>query len=108
MYFIYQKTFNVATEYNYDIDQIFEFFRDQYSVEEMVEEYGENVTAQDILDYIWLNPDYWYDAFLQRFDIEEELRELDDMDLANQICEAINERLHNYYEAAIKEYKENL
>lgn len=108
MYFVYQKTLNIATECNYDIDQIFEFFRDRYTVEEMVEEYGEDVTVRSILDYIWLNPDFWYDAFLQRFDLEEELCELDEGDLSNQICEAVNERLRNYYEVAIKEYKEDI
>lgn len=104
MYFVYQKQINMASEYNYDANSIAEWLEDYIDPGETITDYGKDVTAQDIVDDIFYNPDIWYDDFIQRFDLEDEvvenaLRE----DIAEQIKEVCEDKLVDYYTEYLKE-----
>lgn len=106
MYFVYQKQINVASERNYDVDSIVEWFQELIDQDDIKETYGVDVTASDIVDDIFYNPDYWYDEFIRHFEIEEEI--IDNItidDLADQIKEVAGDKLVDYYTKYLKELK---
>lgn len=105
MYFVYQKQINVASEYSYDVDSIVEWFKDYINLNDIIEIYGEEVTAKDVVDDIF--SDSWYDDFIQHFDIESDV--IDNMyseDIAEQIREVAEDKLVDYYTKRLKELKE--
>ena len=73
MYFVYKKQINVASKYSYDVDSIVEWFKELIDQDDIKETYGVDVTAFDIIDDIFYNPGYWYDEFIQHFELEEEV-----------------------------------
>ena len=98
MYFIYKKQINVASEYSYDVDSIVEWFKDYINLNDIIEVYGEEVTAKDIVDDIFCESDSWYDAFIQNFDIESDVVEnMYPEDIAEQIKEVAGDKLIDYY-----------
>lgn len=106
MYFIYQKQINVASERNYDVDSIVEWFQVLIDQDDIKENYGEDVTASDIVDDIFYNPGCWYDEFIQHFELEEEVT--DNMtvdDLADQIKEVAEDKLLDFYTKYLEELK---
>lgn len=106
MYFVYQKQINVASERNYDVDSIVEWFQELIDQDDIKETYGVDVTASDIVDDIFYNPDYWYDEFIRHFELEEEV--IDNItidDLADQIKEVAGDKLVDYYTKYLKELK---
>lgn len=108
MYFVYQKQINVASEYSYDVDSIVEWFRNYIDPNDTIESYGEETTAQDIVDNIFYEPDRWYDDFIQHFDLEDDivenaLRE----DIAEQIKEVCEDKLVDYYTKYLEENLDN-
>lgn len=106
MYFVYSKQINVASERNYDVDSIVEWFQVLIDQDDIKENYGEDVTASDIVDDIFYNPDCWYDEFIQHFELEEEVT--DNMtvdDLADQIKEVAEDKLLDFYTKYLKELK---
>lgn len=106
MYFIYQKQINVASEYSYDIDSIVEWFKDYIDLDDIIEAYGKEVTAKDIVDDIFCESDSWYDDFIQNFDIESDVVEnMYSEDIAEQIKEAAGDKLVDYYTKYLKELK---
>ena len=70
MYFVYQKQINVASEYSYNVDSIVEWFKDYIDLNDIIEAYGREITAKDVVDDIFCESDSWYEDFIQNFDIE--------------------------------------
>ena len=104
MYFVYQKQINVASEYSYDVDSIVEWFKNYINLNDIIEVYGGEVTAKDVVDDIFSESDSWYDAFIQNFDIESDV--IDNMyseDIAEQIKEVAEDKLVDYYTKRLKE-----
>lgn len=106
MYFIYQKQINVASERNYDVDSIVEWFQVLIDQDDIKENYGEDVTASDIVDDIFYNPGCWYDEFIQHFELEEEVTDnITIDDLADQIKEVAEDKLLDFYTKYLEELK---
>lgn len=106
MYFIYQKQINVASEYSYDVDSIVKWFKDYIDLDDIIEAYGKEVTAKDIVDDIFCESDSWYDDFIQNFDIESDVVEnMCSVDIAEQIKEAAGDKLIDYYTKRLKEFQ---
>ena len=104
MYFIYQKQINVASEYSYDVDSIVEWFKNYIDLNDIIETYGGEVTAKDVVDDIFSESDSWYDDFIQNFDVESDV--VDNMyseDIAEQIREVAEDKLVDYYTKRLKE-----
>ena len=104
MYFVYQKQINVASEYSYDVDSIVEWFKNYINLNDIIEVYGGEVTAKDVVDDIFSESDSWYDDFIQNFDIESDV--IDNMyseDIAEQIREVAEDKLVDYYTKCLKE-----
>ena len=104
MYFVYQKQINVASEYSYDVDSIVEWFKNYINLNDIIETYGGEVTAKDVVDDIFSESDSWYDDFIQNFDIEPDV--VDNMyseDIAEQIREVAEDKLVDYYTKRLKE-----
>ena len=104
MYFVYQKQINVASEYSYDVDSIVEWFKNYINLNDIIEVYGGEVTAKDVVDDIFSESDSWYDDFIQHFDIEPDV--VDNMyseDIAEQIKEVAEDKLVDYYTKRLKE-----
>ena len=70
MYFVYQKQINVASEYSYNVESIIEWFKDYIDLNDIIEAYGREITAKDVVDDIFCESDSWYEDFIQNFDIE--------------------------------------
>lgn len=106
MYFVYQKQINVASERNYDVDSIVEWFQVLIDQDDIKEYYGEDVTASDIVDDIFYNPGCWYDEFIQHFELEEEVTDnITIDDLADQIKEVAEDKLLDYYTKYLEKLK---
>lgn len=106
MYFVYQKQINVASERNYDVDSIVEWFQELIDPDDIKENYGEDVTASDIIDNIFYNPDCWYDEFIEHFELEEEVTDnITVDDLAEQIKEVAEDKLLDFYTEYLEELK---
>lgn len=106
MYFVYQKQINVASERNYDVDSIVEWFQVLIDQDDIKENYGEDVTASDIVDDIFYNPGCWYDEFIQHFELEEEVTDnITIDDLADQIKEVAEDKLLDFYTKYLEELK---
>ena len=104
MYFIYKKQINVASEYSYDVDSIIEWFKNYINLNDIIEAYGEKVTAKDVVDDIFSESDSWYDNFIQHFDIEPDVVEnMYSEDIAEQIREVAEDKLVDYYTKRLKE-----
>lgn len=106
MYFVYQKQINVASEYSYDVDDIIEWFKNYIDLQDAIEAHGKNITAKDIVDDIFYEPDYWYDAFIQNLDVEQDV--IDNMtsnDISEQIKEVAEDKLLDYYTKVLEELK---
>lgn len=104
MYFIYQKQINIASEYSYDVDSIVEWFKDYIDLDDIIEAYGKEVTAKDIVDDIFCESDSWYDDFIQKFNIESDVIEnMYSEDIAEQIKEVAGDKLVDYYTKYVKE-----
>ena len=104
MFFVYQKQINVASEYSYDVDSIVEWFKNYINLNDIIETYGGEVTAKDVVDNIFSESDSWYDDFIQNFDIEPDV--VDNMyseDIAEQIKEVAEDKLVDYYTKRLKE-----
>ena len=104
MYFVYQKQINVASEYSYDVDSIVEWFKNYINLNDIIEAYGGEVAAKDVVDDIFSESDSWYDDFVQNFDIEPDV--VDNMyseDIAEQIKEVAEDKLVDYYTKRLKE-----
>lgn len=106
MYFVYQKQINVASEYSYDVDDIIEWFKNYIDLQDALESHGKDITAKDIVDDIFCEPDYWYDAFIQNLDVEQDV--IDNMtsnDISEQIKEVAENKLLDYYTKCLEELK---
>lgn len=107
MYFIYKKQINVASEYSYNVDSIVEWFKDYIDLNDIIEAYGGGeVTARDVVNDIFYEPDSWYDDFIQNFDVEQDVIEnMCSEDIAEQIKEVVEDKLLDYYDKCLKELK---
>ena len=106
MHFIYKKQINVASEYNYNVDSIVEWFKDYIDKDAIIEAYGgvKEVTAKDIVYDIFCESDAWYDDFIRKFDIESDVIEnMYSEDIAEQIKEVAGDKLVDYYTKYLKE-----
>lgn len=104
MYFIYRKQINVASEYSYNVDSIVEWFKDYIDQDDIIEAYGGEATAKDIVDDIFCESDSWYDDFIQKFNIESDVVEnMYSEDVAEQIKEVAGDKLVDYYTKYLKE-----
>lgn len=106
MYFVYQKQINVASKYSYNTNDIIEWFKNYIDIDDFTETYGIDTTAQDIVDNIFYEPDYWYDSFIRSLDIEQDV--IDNMtpdDLSEQIKEVTEDKLLDYYTKYLEELK---
>ena len=106
MHFIYQKQINVASENSYNVDDIVNWFQNYIDRDYIKTAYEKDVTARDIVDDIFCEPDEWYDNFVQNFDVELDV--IDNMtqnDLSEQIAEVAKDKLLNYYTKCLKELK---
>lgn len=106
MYFVYQQVINVASKYSYNVESIIEWFQNYIDGDYIRTVYGEDVTAEDIVDDIFYDPDEWYDEFVQKFDIEQDIKDnMSQSDLSNQIEEVAKDKLLDYYTKYLKELK---
>ena len=96
MYFVYQKQINVASRQNYDVDSIVEWFQELMDQDYIKENYGVDVTASDIVYDIFCDTDWWYDDFIQHFELEEEV--IDNITVKNSDSVTI----------LVQKYKENI
>lgn len=106
MYFVYQKQINVASRQNYDVDSIVEWFQNYIDGDYIKTVYEKDVTAKDIVDDIFYNPDDWYDDFIQSFNVAPDV--IDNMtqnDLSQQIEEVAKDKLLDYYTKNLEELK---
>ena len=106
MYFVYQKVINVASKYSYDVESIIEWFQNYIDGDYIKTVYEKDVTAKDIVDDIFYNPDDWYDDFIQSFNVEQDV--IDNMtqnDLSQQIEEVAKDKLLDYYTKNLEELK---
>lgn len=106
MYFIYKKQINVASEYSYNVDSIVEWFKNYIDKDDIIEAYGgvEEVTAKDIIDDIFCEPDFWYNDFIRKFDVESDVVEnMCSEDIAEQLKEVVGDKLIDYYTKYLKE-----
>ena len=106
MYFVYTKQINVASEYSYDVDDIIEWFKNYIDLQDAIEAHGKDITAKDIVADIFYEPDYWYDAFIQNLDVEQDV--IDNMtsnDISEQIKEVAEDKLLDYYTKCLEELK---
>ena len=104
MYFVYQKQINAASEYSYDVDSIIEWFKGYINLNDIIEVYGGEVTAKDVVDDIFSESDSWYDDFIQNFDIEPDVVEnMYSEDIAEQIKEVAEDKVVDYYTKRLKE-----
>lgn len=98
MYFIYKKQINIAIMQTLQLNDI-----DQ---DDIIEAHGgvEEVTAKDIVDDIFCESDFWYDDFIQNFDIESDVIEnMYPEDIAEQLKEIVGDKLIDYYTKRLKE-----
>lgn len=106
MYFVYPKQINVASEQNYDVDSIVEWLQNYIDGDYIKTVYEKDVTAKDIVDDIFYDPDEWYDEFVQDLDVEQDV--IDNMsqnDLSRQIEEVVKDKLLDFYTKYLKELK---
>lgn len=94
MYFVYSKTINIASDYNYDTREMINYFIDQFNPIEYFSECGIDSEPNDFVTYIFATPEYWFDAFAQYIELTE------------QISNAISTDLENYYTKHWEEYLE--
>ena len=106
MYFVYQKSINVASKYSYDVESIIEWFQNYIDGDYIKTVYDKDITARDIVDDIFYNPDDWYDDFVQKFDIEQEILDhITQNDLSLQIEEVAKDKLFDSYTKYLEELK---
>lgn len=106
MYFVYSKQINVASEQNYDVDSIVEWLQNYIDGDYIKTVYEKDVTAKDIVDDIFYNPDDWYDDFIQSFNVEQDIIDnITQNDLSQQIEEGAKDKLLDYYTKYLKELK---
>lgn len=104
MYFVYQKS--IASEYSYNVESIIEWFKNYIDGDYIKTVYEKAVTARDIVDDIFCEPDEWYDAFVQNFDVEQDVIDnVSQNDLSRQIEEVAKDKLLDYYTKYLKELK---
>ena len=106
MYFVYQKQINVASEYNYSIESIVNWFIETWDISATLEDLGNTATPKDLIDDIFNNPDCWYDDFVRDMDLEQDIIDnITSNDLCQQIREVVEDKLLNFYTKYLKELK---
>lgn len=106
MYFVYKKQINVASEYSYNVESIIEWFQNYIDGDYIKTVYEKDVTAKDIVNDIFCEPDEWYDDFVQNFNIEQDIIDnLTQNDLSQQIEEVAEDKLLDYYTKYLEELK---
>ena len=55
MYFVYQKSINVASKYSYDVESIIEWFQNYIDGDYIKTVYDKDITARDIVYDIFYN-----------------------------------------------------
>ena len=106
MYFVYQKQINVASEYNYSIESIVNWFIETWDISATLEDLGNTATPKDLIDDIFNNPDCWYDDFVRDIDLEQDIIDnITSNDLCQQIREVVEDKLLNFYTKYLKELK---
>ena len=104
MYFVYQKQINVASEYNYSIESIVNWFIETWDISATLEDLGNTATPEDLIDDIFNNPDCWYDDFVRDMDLEQDIIDnITSNDLCQQIREVVEDKLLNFYTKYLKE-----
>lgn len=104
MYFIYQKQVHLASEYSYSTESIVNWFITNWDISATLEDLGDSITPNDLVNDIFFNPDCWYDAFVKDMDLEDDIIEnLSSEDLSNQIQDVIEDQLLKYYTKYLKE-----
>lgn len=109
MHFIYQKEINLASKYNYSIESMVNWFIETWDISAILSDLGDTTTPEDLVDDIFTNPDCWYDNFARDMDLEQDI--IDNMtsdDLCQQIKEAAEDKLLDYYTEHLEELKEEL
>lgn len=111
MYFIYSKTINIASDYNYDIIDMVNYFIDQFSLLECFSECGVDLEPADFIAYIFGTSENWFDSFAQYIDLEKNIITMisegvvSEDELVEQISNAISSDLEKYYEKHWEEFK---
>ena len=111
MYFVYSKTINVASDYDYDTTDMVNYFIDQFSPLECFSECGVDSEPSDFISYIFGTSEIWFDSFAQYIGLEESIinmisyGDLSEDDLVEQISNAISSDLEKYYENHWEEFK---
>lgn len=104
MYFIYQKEINLASKYNYPVEFIVNWFIETWDIAAALSDLGDTATPADLVDDIFTNSNCWYDDFVKDMDLEQDI--IDNItidDLSQQIKEATEDKLLEYYTKYLKE-----
>lgn len=97
MHFVYTKQINIASEYNYPIDGIVDWFIKNYNLA-CAFETNDISEPVDIVYAIFSTEDSWYDNFVHDYELEDDLIEnLSPRELVDQIEEATTDKLLDYY-----------
>lgn len=106
MYFVYQKTINVASDY-YNPKTILQWFKNYIDITDYQDMYGDKTTGKDIVDEIFYNYENWIDKFCIAFTLDKDLIDNAFMDeIVEQIKEAIKDKLEDHYNKVLKELKD--
>lgn len=111
MHFVYSKTINIASDYNYDTIDMVNYFIDQFNPIECFSECGIDSEPADLIAYIFGTSENWFDSFAQYIGLEESILNmisegnLSEDNLIEQISNAISTELEDYYEQHWDDFK---
>lgn len=113
MHFIYTKTIKIASECNYSIKKICEWFLNYYvDFDALFFENEGILTAKIIVEDILINSRVWFDAFIIEFteDTEDvDFREhITNTEIVSQLKQEYYDILIQYFTVPVQEYLKNL
>ena len=98
MHFIYEEYINRVSEYDYNVDEMFNWIITHYDPSGIIEALEGSATPKDIVEDIFDNCDEWHDSFVVDMDIEKKVTfNLTEYGIAKQVKEFIGDKLLAYY-----------
>ena len=100
MYFTYKKTVRFASEYNYDVQELFEFIIDLFNSEDIQDMINDGYTDPENVVLAILYQSNLGEVIVNCFLKDEEsdfIHNVDDMEIEKQIDSVLRTQLINYY-----------